>query len=160
MPEEQTKIYNDVIKLLPGKLRNRFNSLGAYVATIIEEYQSQHNVYGKKRLKNDQIQEIKVITFLKILREFLEDGVMATEFALNTFNDINIKGFKVGTTDFSKDADGTTINRKLYNNFKDILGEINFNNIENENISWSLHSFIESLTRKALDNEQSMDQPR
>jgi hypothetical protein len=90
--------YSDFIDLLPRRIKTRFESIGSFVDTVIQE--RERTVPSDRRLKRDDIRVIKLAVFIFALQEFLREGSRAASIAVDEFKALGVTGFKVGSSLF------------------------------------------------------------
>jgi hypothetical protein len=96
---------SEIIRLLPQKLQQRFNSLGRYVQGIIEE---EEDKLGRDiEISHEDVQLIQMAAFIYSLDNFLRVGTSAARIASITFEQFGFGGFQVGSTTFTRNNHAT-----------------------------------------------------
>jgi hypothetical protein len=107
--------YRELVNQLPHRLRVRFESLSAYVKSIIDE--EEQNVPDTKKLNQDAVQSIQLLVFAHTLNHFFQEGSRAARSAVATFEALGVSGFTVGSTTFEGDNEnvqrGDVLSREL-----------------------------------------------
>jgi hypothetical protein len=85
----------DWTESLPRALKLRFDGLGSYVSAVLEE-QSKTTT-----LSRDAIKQIHIVAFIKSLDDFLREGTQAATRAVDQFESLGVRGFRIGTEEFS-----------------------------------------------------------
>jgi hypothetical protein len=117
----------------PKFITNRFNSVNKYVWETLFPEQTRKELIGKKDSKKARkveftrlrgiSNEASTVVFIFLLNKFFNDGSKAAMHAVDTFKDLNVEGFYIGSNYFSDRNDkvmqGEIIAKKLI----DSLGE-------------------------------------
>lgn len=83
-----------LIDLLPRRLRTRFEGLTGYVSSVLQEDRLAD------RLSRNQVQVIQLVTFVAALDTFLRQGTRVAAEAVDTFEELGVGGFRVGSQRF------------------------------------------------------------
>ncbi len=120
----------DNIEFLSGApkfITNRFNSVNKYVWEILCPEQKRNELIRKKVTKKARKQEFarlkeisneaSIVVFIFLLNKFFIDGSKAAKHAVDTFKDLNVEGFYIGSNYFAerneKVIQGEIIAKKL-----------------------------------------------
>jgi len=101
----------DLKRLLPRNLENRFTSLSTYVRSIIEVEQQENRRF--RDLSNEQISFIQLVVFVYTLNGFLRTGTAAARNATIIFKKYNGEGFRIGSKIFTEDNENTMLGENL-----------------------------------------------
>jgi hypothetical protein len=85
----------DWTESLPRALKLRFDGLGNYVSAVLEE----HSRAGT--LSRNAIRQIHIIAFIKSLDDFLREGTQAAVRAVDQFESLGVRGFRIGSEEFA-----------------------------------------------------------
>lgn len=107
--------YSQLINKLPYRLKARFESLGGYVQSLIDDQETK--TAGGRHLSDDETSLIKVLIFIGTLDGFFREGSAAARSAVSSFEKLGMKGFRVGTTAFEGENEnvrrGDTLSSQL-----------------------------------------------
>lgn len=107
--------YSQIVNMLPYRLKARFESLGGYVQSLIDEQES--GVGRRGRLSSDDVAFIKLLVFVGTLDQFFREGSTAARSAVRRFESLGMKSFKVGSTEFKGNNEhvrrGDTLSHQL-----------------------------------------------
>lgn len=107
--------YSELIKLLPYRLRIRFDSLSAYVKGIIDD--EEMSMEKSSRLKQKEVKQIQLLVFVSVLDAFFRDGSNAARSAVSNFEALGVEGFSVGNSIFERENSnvqmGDTLSEQL-----------------------------------------------
>jgi len=92
---------------LPPALKARFDSLGSFVTSVIQEIEKRGRVPEKRRTSADVKQDIALLVFIASLREFLREGSRAAAAAAEKAVSLGLSGFTVGRQTFTPDNENT-----------------------------------------------------
>jgi hypothetical protein len=96
---------NQIVSLLPSRLQLRFESLGTYVRSVIEE---ERQILGmRERISQEDIQRIQLAVFIYSLNSFFRIGTSAAKSASSTFEELGFTSFKIGSSYFSQNNETT-----------------------------------------------------
>ena len=98
---------SDWLNNLPKSVRQRFEGIGGYVTSVLEE------AGLRESLKTADVQRIQMIAFIRTLSEFLEDGSRAAKEAVTAFSALGAKSFKIGTEVFEEGSPAVTRGSRL-----------------------------------------------
>lgn len=116
-----TPSYSQLINMLPFRLRSRFESLGTYVQSVIDEDFAENPKL--KRLTKDEVSTVKLLVFTSSLDHFFKEGSAAARLAVREFEKLQLSGFSIGTTVFEKDNEnvrrGDTLSTRLRSKIAD-----------------------------------------
>lgn len=98
---------SDWLNNLPKSVRQRFEGIGGYVTSVLEE------AGLRESLKTADMQRIQMIAFVRTLSEFLEDGSRAAKEAVTAFSALGAKSFKIGTEVFEEGSQAVTRGSRL-----------------------------------------------
>lgn len=116
----------DIVSRLPYRLRNRFESLGAYVKAVIDE--EQRGTQKNMKLKRDHVQLIQLIVFIHCLDDFLREGTNAARGAVEGLGRLGIDGFSVGSTEFSGNNENVARGEVLADQLRAAVAEMDLFN--------------------------------
>lgn len=85
----------DWTESLPRALKLRFDGLGNYVSSVLEE-QTRAGT-----LSREATRQIHIVAFIKSLDDFLREGTQAAGRAVDQFATLGIRGFRIGTEEFA-----------------------------------------------------------
>jgi hypothetical protein len=111
MPDE------DLINLLPRRLRTRFEGLGGYVGSILEEEMSEH------KLSTEALQLVQFVAFVGALDQFLRGGTRAATQAVDLFAELGIKGFRIGSETFAERNEAVMRGTRLSEALRDTIDD-------------------------------------
>lgn len=114
--------HHDIVNRLPYRLRNRFDSLSAYVKTIIDE--EERTKAARFKLNRDRVQLIQLVVFIYCLDDFLREGTNAARGAVQGLSRIGLDGFSVGSNEFSGDNENVTRGETLANHLKAVVSKM------------------------------------
>ncbi|NOZ45841.1 MAG: hypothetical protein GXO79_03575 [Chlorobi bacterium] len=123
----------EILSGAPRFITNRFNSVNKYVWETLIPEQTRKELIGKKDSKKDRKEEFarlrgisneaSTVVFVFLLNKLFNDGSKAAKHAVDTFKDLDVDGFYIGSNFFSgrneKVMQGEIIAKKLI----DSLGE-------------------------------------
>jgi hypothetical protein len=93
-------------RLLPRSLQKRFDGLGSYVTSILEEA-------GLDGLSPDQRQLLQLIVFVRALDDLLLDGHRAATSAVATFKELGVERFSIGSDQFYEGSEAVLRGKNL-----------------------------------------------
>ena len=111
---------NEIISLLPYRIRSRFESLGGYVAALITEVQEDQP--RSVQLSRDDVQTIQAVAFIFSVDQFFRDGTRAAAKAVDEFSSLDVTGFRIGNTTFSGRNENVMLGENLSTLLKNQLG--------------------------------------
>lgn len=97
---------SDFIKVLPRTIQRRFEGLGSYVTAILEENNLED-------LPAEDRELLLLLVFIKWLETFLRDGHRAAKMAVDTFADLGVASFSIGSQVFSKGSEAVLRGKEL-----------------------------------------------
>lgn len=114
---------NDVLLLLPYRIRMRFASLANFVTTTIEHVENEwrRSRTGVRRLLKSDRDSIQGVVFVVAVSRFLRDGTEAASFAVDAFGSLGAAGFSVGTTEFEGRNTNVMRGEELYQSLQHAL---------------------------------------
>jgi hypothetical protein len=118
--EEHAQQVTEIIKQLPQPFQNRFNSLGGYVRSVIEELEK--NTKPKNRLGKEDVSIIQLAVFIYYMNWFLQEGTRAAQASILTLESFGLVGFSVGSTVFTRDNENTLLGKNLAEGLMKSLG--------------------------------------
>jgi hypothetical protein len=106
----------DIVGMMPKALQARFNSLGGYVAAVIEEA-------GPKDppLDKEYVQFIQLAALVYALDAFFRAGTHAARSASTAFEALGAQGFTVGATHFTSTGENTLRGERLADALRDAI---------------------------------------
>ncbi len=84
------------IGLLPRNLRNRFDGIGSFVSSVLED----ENLKGK--LSAESVDIVRAVCFAVTVHRFFREGCEAAKLAVDTFAELGISSFSVGNEIFAE----------------------------------------------------------
>lgn len=97
----------ELLKQLPPALRGRFESLGAYVSTVIRDIEDRRRVPKRLRMPAEIKQDIALLVVIAALRQFLQEGTRAATAAAEKALSLGLSGFSIGRTLFTPSNENT-----------------------------------------------------
>lgn len=144
--------YTQILTQLPTRLRPRFESLGRYVKTIVDE--EQVHMPRRNRLKRQQIELLQTLVFVHVLNDLFKETTAAAMRTVMTFEELGVSGFSVGQTDFVGRNENVMRGERLSEQLMQQAGE--FLPTTDENGSRGLRQFIKELIKR-VQSVQSVD---
>jgi hypothetical protein len=111
--------YSELIKMLPYKLRIRFDSLSAYVKGIIDD--EEQSLEPTLRLKPDDVHQVQLLVFISVLDNFFQEGTTAAKSAVASFRRLGVDGFSVGNSVFEGQNENVLMGETLSNRLHSAL---------------------------------------
>jgi len=103
----------DIRQQLPIRLKRRFDSIGAFVASVVTGMEEEKGVPKKRRLPASVKSDISLLVFVFSLRQFLREGSRAAEAAAKESIRLGLSGFQVGEQVFEPGNDNTLRGQRL-----------------------------------------------
>jgi len=88
----------EVLLGMPYRLRTRFEWIGAYVTSVIEE--ERNTVSHVERLTRAEVQLVQLEVLSQYLDMFFRDGTAAAIKAVDVLNMMGVRGFSIGSSTF------------------------------------------------------------
>jgi hypothetical protein len=85
----------NLLDLLPRRLRPRFEGLGSYVTSVLDEE------FPDRRIGKNELEVVQFVAFVGALDQFLRDGTTTASQAVDAFASLGVGGFRVGSQHFS-----------------------------------------------------------
>jgi hypothetical protein len=104
-------IYSDVLSRLPRRMRVRFESLGSYVRSIVNELEER--TPRPDRLADESVQLIQLVVLVYAMDDLLREGSRAARAAVGQFRETGMAGFTVGTSVFEGENANVTLGEDL-----------------------------------------------
>ena len=143
-----------LISKLPYRLRARFDSLGSFVQSIVDE--QEINTPPRDRLARSDIQTIQLVVFVQFLNFFFLEGTRAAIRAVDEFAPLGVSGFRIGSALFEERNEnvmrGETLSESLRTALRDIP-ELDLSRFSRE---FEIKPLVIDLLRKA-NNARSVD---
>lgn len=144
--------YSQILNQLPTRLRPRFESLGRYVKTIVDE--EQVHIARRKRLKRQQVELLQTLVFVEVLNDLFKETTAAATRTVMTFEELGVSGFSVGQTVFVGRNENVMRGEHLSQQLMQQAGE--FLPTTDENGSRGLRQFIKEMMKR-VKSAQSVD---
>jgi len=103
--------FGEILRSLPYRLRLRFDSLGGYVSSILDE--NQGDLPRRNRLKPEEVQIIQIIVFIYALDFLFQEGTRAAMMAVSEFEKLGMAGFRIGSAHFEGENENVMRGRDL-----------------------------------------------
>jgi len=108
--QDLTASTSEILQYLPHTLRLRFQSISKYATALAGEALPDGT---RLNLGAEDLRQLNYAAVVYILREFLQSGARAARSAVNTFEDLGLKGFSVGRSHFTRHSEATRRGERL-----------------------------------------------
>jgi hypothetical protein len=140
----------DIVQTLPRSLQRRFESLGGFVAGVIEE-QREHDSRDD-RLTDEDVALIKFLTLVYTLDRFFRSGTDNALGAAQVFEELGAGGFSVGTTAFTTTSEATFRGERLANGLHSVVQHTSF--AETLGQARTVRDLVRNLRRDLLNGKR------
>ncbi|GIK40338.1 MAG: hypothetical protein BroJett011_41710 [Chloroflexota bacterium] len=148
---------SDIIRTLPRKLQNRFESLEGYVRGVIAE--EEDNLHRSIKLSDENIRFIQLAALIYLLETFFRAGTRSARGAAIIFEQFGSSGFQIGSATFTRDNYETRRGEVLADGLLRILSNTSLNKyIISAN---SMRELVSTLVKEMAEGESddgNMDQ--
>lgn len=132
---------------LPRALQRRFDGLGSYITSVLEEK-------GITGLTREDQRVLQLLVFLRVLDDFLQQGHQAAATAVATFGELGVKGFSIGKQVFEPGSEAVMRGRVLSNDLRALTPQHLLTVLDS---APTLHDLVGRLAR-LLRREEHYDQ--
>jgi hypothetical protein len=139
----------EIVRLLPYRLQLRFGNLSRLVAAIIDETHARLNSHA--RVDRESVEMIQLAALIFSLDHFFRAGTRAARESAETFERFKLTGFRVGTTEFTKNNAATRRGERIANDLRAVVRRTRLR--RRIQAAHSMQELIESLVRDVLNGE-------
>ena len=107
----------DWLQDMPRSLRHRFDGLGNYVLAVLDDERLRDS------LKQEAIQRIQILAFLKMLQDFFREGSQAAMRAVDAFAELGVKSFQIGSEAFEGRNSSVTRGDRLADGVREAIAD-------------------------------------
>lgn len=143
----------DFVRRLPYKLQSRFESLGRFVRSVIEELEFENRTDKSTRIDRGKVQDIEVVVFAITLESFFRAGTQVASSAVQAFDTLDMRGFVVGTTVFEGENENVLRGSVLASDLRSRLEESIGPSTHLLRFEMGLRQLIRTLWEEARDGK-------
>jgi hypothetical protein len=141
----------DWLSFLPRTLRLRFEGLGSYVNSVIEDARLEDELH------KEDVEVIHLLSFLRTLDDLFREGTEAATRAVDAFQAIGIANFSIGSETFAGRNDAVMRGENLAVALRTVVREaLPLDQFASAQIygELPLRSFVLQLARKLADDRK------
>lgn len=120
---------SDLLKGCPLFLQKRYSSLGQHVRSVIE---TEFPDLDLRKVPREDIETLQLISFVFVLTSFFKDSHLAAKKSVDTFADLGVNEFRIGSASFHEGSESVEAGR--------ILGEQMLESISDDGLRTHIRS--------------------